>query len=78
METATPPVRIIAPGSAYRRDEIDATHLSVFNQLEGLFVAEDVKLGDLKLGDNGPVIQLRLSLDQRAVQIVTARQPGSR
>ncbi|HYF36471.1 MAG TPA: phenylalanine--tRNA ligase subunit alpha, partial [Prosthecobacter sp.] len=29
------PVRIIAPGSAYRRDEIDATHLSVFNQLEG-------------------------------------------
>lgn len=48
MEKATPPVRIIAPGSAYRRDEIDATHLSVFNQLEGLFVAEDVKLGDLK------------------------------
>jgi CTP synthase (UTP-ammonia lyase) len=26
-------IRIIAPGSAYRRDEIDATHLSVFNQL---------------------------------------------
>ena len=48
MEKATPPVRIIAPGSAYRRDEIDATHLSVFNQLEGLYVDEDVKLGDLK------------------------------
>jgi phenylalanyl-tRNA synthetase alpha chain len=48
METATPPVRIIAPGSAYRRDEIDATHLSVFNQLEGLFVADDVSLPDLK------------------------------
>ncbi len=48
METAKPPVRIIAPGSAYRRDEIDATHLSVFNQLEGLFVAEDVSLPDLK------------------------------
>lgn len=48
METATPPVRIIAPGSAYRRDEIDATHLSVFNQLEGLYVAKDVSLPDLK------------------------------
>jgi len=42
------PVRIIAPGSAYRRDDVDATHLPVFTQLEGLFVAEDVKLGDLK------------------------------
>ncbi len=48
METAVPPIRIIAPGSAYRRDEIDATHLSVFNQLEGLYVAEDVSLPDLK------------------------------
>lgn len=42
------PVRIIAPGAAYRRDEIDATHLSVFNQLEGLYVAEEVSLADLK------------------------------
>ncbi|NWK56436.1 phenylalanine--tRNA ligase subunit alpha [Verrucomicrobiaceae bacterium N1E253] len=48
MEKAAPPVRIIAPGSAYRRDEIDATHLSVFNQLEGLYVDTDVKLSDLK------------------------------
>jgi phenylalanyl-tRNA synthetase alpha chain len=48
METAKPPVRIIAPGSAYRRDEIDATHLSVFNQLEGLYVGTDVSLPDLK------------------------------
>ncbi|HEY8992120.1 MAG TPA: phenylalanine--tRNA ligase subunit alpha [Luteolibacter sp.] len=48
METEKPPVRIIAPGSAYRRDEIDATHLSVFNQLEGLYVDKDVSLPDLK------------------------------
>lgn len=48
MEKAAPPIRIIAPGSAYRRDEIDSTHLSVFNQLEGLYIAEDVNLGDLK------------------------------
>ncbi len=48
MEAQPPPIRIIAPGSAYRRDEIDATHLSAFNQLEGLYVAEDVSLPDLK------------------------------
>lgn len=48
MEGQPPPVRIIAPGSAYRRDEIDATHLSVFNQLEGLAVGPDVNLPDLK------------------------------
>ncbi len=48
MENSIPPVRIIAPGSAYRRDDVDATHLSVFNQLEGLYVDKDVKLGDLK------------------------------
>ena len=48
MEATKPPVRIIAPGSAYRRDEIDATHLSVFHQLEGLYVDENVTLGDLK------------------------------
>jgi len=48
MENQSPPIKIIAPGSAYRRDEIDATHLSVFNQLEGLYVDTDVRLSDLK------------------------------
>lgn len=48
METQPPPVRIIAPGAAYRRDEVDATHLAQFNQLEGLYVDADVSLADLK------------------------------
>ena len=48
MEKEVPPVRIIAPGSAFRRDEIDATHLSAFNQLEGLYVDQKVTLADLK------------------------------
>ena len=48
MESTPPPVRIIAPGAAFRRDEIDATHLSNFNQLEGLYVDEGVSLADLK------------------------------
>ncbi|MFM2170810.1 MAG: phenylalanine--tRNA ligase subunit alpha [Verrucomicrobiota bacterium] len=48
MEKCAPPLRIAAPGTAYRRDEIDSTHLSAFHQLEGLYVDEDVSLPDLK------------------------------
>lgn len=48
MEKQTPPIRIIAPGAAYRRDEVDATHLAQFTQMEGLYVDEGVTLGDLK------------------------------
>ena len=48
MEQCAPPVRIIAPGGVYRRDEVDATHLAQFNQIEGLYVDEGVTLGDLK------------------------------
>jgi phenylalanyl-tRNA synthetase alpha chain len=48
MERQVPPVRIIAPGAAYRRDEVDATHLAQFTQMEGLFVAPGVSLADLK------------------------------
>jgi phenylalanyl-tRNA synthetase alpha chain len=48
METQPPPVRIIAPGAAYRRDEVDATHLAQFTQMEGLYVAEKVSVADLK------------------------------
>ena len=48
MESQSPPVRIIAPGAAYRRDEVDATHLAQFNQMEGLYVDENVTVADLK------------------------------
>ncbi|PWU06736.1 MAG: phenylalanine--tRNA ligase subunit alpha [Verrucomicrobia bacterium] len=48
MESQSPPLRVIGPGAAYRRDEVDATHLAQFNQLEGLYVAADVSLADLK------------------------------
>jgi phenylalanyl-tRNA synthetase alpha chain len=48
MEKTEPPIRIIAPGAAYRRDEIDATHLAQFTQMEGLYVAEGVTVADLK------------------------------
>ncbi len=48
MEKVAPPIRIIAPGAAYRRDEIDATHLAQFTQMEGLYVDEGVSVADLK------------------------------
>jgi len=48
MELQTPPVRVIAPGAAYRRDEVDATHLAQFTQMEGLFVDREVSVADLK------------------------------
>lgn len=48
MERETPPIRVIAPGAAYRRDEVDATHLAQFTQMEGLYVDEGVTLADLK------------------------------
>jgi phenylalanyl-tRNA synthetase alpha chain len=48
MEKAAPPIRVIAPGAAYRRDEVDATHSAQFHQIEGLYVDEKVSIGDLK------------------------------
>ena len=48
MESAPPPIRVIAPGSAFRRDEVDATHSAQFHQIEGLYVDENVSVADLK------------------------------
>jgi len=48
MEKAPPPIRVIAPGAAYRRDEVDATHSAQFHQIEGLYIDEKVSIGDLK------------------------------
>lgn len=42
-----PPVRIIAPGTVYRRDS-DLTHSPMFHQIEGFLVDERVTFGDLK------------------------------
>jgi phenylalanyl-tRNA synthetase alpha chain len=48
MESVPPPLRVIAPGAAYRRDEVDSTHSAQFHQIEGLYVDEDVSIADLK------------------------------
>lgn len=47
MERRRPPIRVIAPGKAYRCDS-DVTHTPMFHQVEGLMVGEDISFGDLK------------------------------
>jgi len=42
-----PPLRIIAPGTVYRRDS-DITHSPMFHQIEGFMVDENITFGDLK------------------------------
>ncbi len=47
MEAQAPPIYLIVPGKAYRRDN-DATHTPMFHQVEGLAVDEDITLADLQ------------------------------
>jgi phenylalanyl-tRNA synthetase alpha chain len=48
METHKPPIRIIAPGTVFRRDATDPAHGSQFHQVEALCVDRDIRLSDLK------------------------------
>jgi phenylalanyl-tRNA synthetase alpha chain len=48
MQAHTPPIRIVAPGRVYRRDDLDVTHSPAFSQIEALVVDEGISLGDLK------------------------------
>jgi phenylalanyl-tRNA synthetase alpha chain len=48
MESHDPPVYIVVPGRTFRKDTIDATHLPVFHQIEGLAVDEHIQFSDLK------------------------------
>ncbi|MFN2637172.1 MAG: phenylalanine--tRNA ligase subunit alpha [Gemmatimonadaceae bacterium] len=48
MQKFKPPIRILSPGNAYRRDFFDASHAPMFAQVEGLAVDEGVSFVDLK------------------------------
>ena len=48
MESHEPPVYVVVPGRTYRTDTVDATHLPVFHQIEGLAVDENIVFSDLK------------------------------
>ena len=48
METKSLPIRMIAPGRVYRKDEVDATHSPMFHQIEGMVIDKGVTMSDLK------------------------------
>ena len=48
MEQQEPPLKVIAIGRVYRPDTHDATHFSMFHQIEGLYVDRHVTMVDLK------------------------------
>jgi len=48
MQRWAPPIRILVPGNAYRRDFFDPSHAPMFSQIEGLSVDEGVSFVDLK------------------------------
>jgi phenylalanyl-tRNA synthetase alpha chain len=48
MESMPLPIRIVAPGRVYRKDEVDATHSPMFHQVEGMVIDKNVTMADLK------------------------------
>ncbi|MEP6732142.1 MAG: phenylalanine--tRNA ligase subunit alpha [bacterium] len=48
LQKYPPPIRILAPGTVFRRDPFDASHAPAFAQLEGLAVDEGISFVDLK------------------------------
>jgi phenylalanyl-tRNA synthetase alpha chain len=48
MRAYPPPIAIVAPGICYRRDAVDARHLYMFRQIEGLLAAPGIHFGHLK------------------------------
>ncbi|MDP9764966.1 MULTISPECIES: phenylalanine--tRNA ligase subunit alpha [Deinococcus] len=61
-----PPLKMVSRGKVYRYEATDATHESMFHQLEGLVVGEGISMADLKgtiaemaRGLYGPTAQVR-------------------
>jgi phenylalanyl-tRNA synthetase alpha chain len=48
LQKYPPPIRILAPGTVFRRDPFDASHAPAFAQLEGLAIDEGISFVDLK------------------------------
>jgi phenylalanyl-tRNA synthetase alpha chain len=48
MRESGPPIAVIVPGKAYRRDAVDARHLYQFHQVEGLMIGTGIHFGHLK------------------------------
>ena len=48
LQRYPPPIRVLAPGTVFRRDPFDASHAPAFAQVEGLAVDEGISFVDLK------------------------------
>jgi phenylalanyl-tRNA synthetase alpha chain len=48
MEAQKPPLKVVATGRVYRPDAHDATHYSMFHQIEGLCIDKGISMVDLK------------------------------
>jgi phenylalanyl-tRNA synthetase alpha chain len=48
LEQSPPPIRVIAPGKVYRYEASDATHTTMFHQIDGIAVDRHISMADLK------------------------------
>jgi phenylalanyl-tRNA synthetase alpha chain len=48
MHATEPPLYVAIPGRVFRADTMDATHLPMFHQIEGLAIDTDLSFADLK------------------------------
>ena len=75
-----PPIRILAPGRVYRKDEVDATHSPMLSQIEGLVIDKGITMADLK-GTLETLIKAMYGQDSvvRFVRITSrSRNPAAR
>jgi len=48
LATMKPPIRVVNPGKVYRYEASDATHTSMFHQIDGVAVDKNITMADLK------------------------------
>jgi phenylalanyl-tRNA synthetase alpha chain len=48
LSSRKPPIRVVSPGKVYRYEASDATHTSMFHQIDGVAVDKNITMADLK------------------------------
>jgi phenylalanyl-tRNA synthetase alpha chain len=48
VESKKPPIRTIEPARVYRYEQVNATHLNIYHNMDGLAVDKNITMGDLK------------------------------
>ena len=76
METRELPIRILAPGRVYRKDEVDATHSPMFHQIEGMAIDKGITMADLKARSTRSCASSTASTRSRASAPITSRSPS--